>query len=96
MAAYHRARDQRGSPATVFGSVGPILLDADGGSTLDLRGLAAETANVRLAGGATATVSATSRVRGSASGGANLVVVGDAALDVQASGGVEVSRGVES
>ena len=85
-----------GARATVLGSVGSVVLDADGGSTVDLRGLAAGTADVRLAGGATATVSATSRVSGSASGGAHLVVLGNAALDVQASGGAEVSRGTES
>ena len=85
-----------GAHATVLGSVGSIVLDADGGSTVDLRGLIVGTADVRLAGGATATVSATSQVHGSASGGAHLLVLGGAALDVQASGGAEVSRDGES
>ncbi len=81
-----------GAHLTASGSASSVTLTADGGSIADLGDLAAATVSVKLAGGATATASATGQVSGTASGGAHLAVRGDPVLDVQSSGGAEVSR----
>jgi hypothetical protein len=63
-----------------------------GGSRASLENLTATTITLDLSGGATATVQASDRVSGSASGGSRVSVLGDAQLNVEISGGGEVTR----
>lgn len=85
-----------GSQVVIAGSAGAIALRADGGSAVDLGGLTAGTVELDIAGGTTATVKATDTVRGFASGGAHLAVLGDPVVDVRATGGAEVTRAPEA
>jgi hypothetical protein len=82
-----------GARATISGTVTEMTLAARGGATALLGGLTIETAMVDLDGGASAEMYVTGSVTGSASGGATLQVSGQASVQVDTSGGAEVSHG---
>ncbi len=81
-----------GSVLTISGNAGHVSLVADGGSVVDLGDLAARWLEVRLGGGANASVMASDRVTGSASGGAILSVAGGGSVEVNATGGASVAE----
>jgi hypothetical protein len=81
-----------GAGVTATGSATSVGLNMTGGSRASLENLMATTITLDLSGGATATVHASDRVSGSASGGSRTSVLGDAQLDVEVSGGAEVTR----
>jgi hypothetical protein len=81
-----------GARATVIGAAATVELKADGGAVAELGDLAAVRMTIDVAGGASATVSASEGITGAASGGSTLTVLGDAEVDVQTSGGAEVTR----
>jgi hypothetical protein len=82
-----------GARATISGTVTEITLAARGGATALLGGVTVEMARVDLDGGASAEMHVTGSVTGSASGGATLQVSGEASVQVDTSGGAEVSHG---
>lgn len=82
-----------GAQVTAAGSVGSVTLDADGGATASLDDLSVRVATVSMDGRATATLTASDEVAGTAAGGSRLTVLGDAVLSVEESGGSEVARG---
>jgi Putative auto-transporter adhesin, head GIN domain len=82
-----------GGSITATGTVGALSLTMTGGSHAILADLAAKTVSVELSGGSTAGLRASDDVSGSASGGSHATVAGDARLNVQTSGGAEVTRG---
>jgi len=82
-----------GAVLTATGSSGDVSIKGSGGSTAELKALAAKSVTVDLSGGTVAHISASDAVKGGVSGGAHVVVAGDAAVDVSASGGGEVSHG---
>jgi len=81
-----------GARATLIGAAGTVQVKADGGAVAELGDLAAAMITIDVSGGASATVNASEGITGSASGGSTLTVRGDAEVDVQTSGGSEVSR----
>jgi hypothetical protein len=81
-----------GARATISGTVTELTLGAKGGSSASLGELEIETATVDLDGGAGVEMTATGLVTGSASGGATLRVTGGASVNVDTSGGAEVSH----
>jgi hypothetical protein len=81
-----------GAGVTATGSATSVGLNMTGGSRASLENLMATTITLDLSGGATATVQASDRVTGSASGGSRASVLSDAQLDVEVSGGAEVTR----
>lgn len=80
-----------GTDFTADGSVGTVNLAMSGGAQANLGELASRIVNLELSGGATATVSASEQVSGSASGGARATVRGDARWSVTTSGGAQVT-----
>jgi hypothetical protein len=82
-----------GAVLTATGSSGDVSIKGSGGSTADLDALTAKSVTVDLSGGTVAHISASDAVKGGVSGGAHVAVAGDAAVDVSASGGGEVSHG---
>ena len=80
-----------GSVATVTGRTSSVTIAASGGSRADLTNLAAITATVDASGGSAAIIRATDTVTGSTSGGSRVTVLGGAKLNVQSSGGAEVT-----
>ena len=82
-----------GAELTATGSSDDVSIKGTGGSTAKLKELAAKSVTVDLTGGTVAEISASDAVKGGVSGGAHVVVAGDAAVDVSASGGGEVSHG---
>jgi len=82
-----------GAQVTVAGSVDTVALVADGGATVRLEDLSVRVATVSMEGGATATLTASDEVAGTAAGGSRLTVFGDAEVSVEVSGGSEVARG---
>jgi hypothetical protein len=81
-----------GAGVTATGTATSVALNMTGGSRASLENLTATTITLDLSGGATATVQASDRVSGSASGGSRASVLGDAQLNVEVSGGGEVTR----
>jgi hypothetical protein len=81
-----------GSGLTASGTARTVTAKASGGSRGTLSDLSATTVTVVMTGGSTAIVRASEEVRGSASGGSRVTVVGAAKLNVQASGGSDVRR----
>lgn len=81
-----------GAGVTATGTATSVALNMTGGSRASLENLTATTITLDLSGGATATVHASNRVSGSASGGSRASVLGDAQLNVEVSGGGEVTR----
>ena len=86
-------RIRGGAQVTAAGSVDSVELDAGGGATASLEDLSARVATVSMDGGATATLTASGEVSGTAAGGSRLTVLGDAVVSVEASGGSVVARG---
>ena len=82
-----------GGDLTVAGTAAMVSVEASGGSEAHLSDLAIGTLEVELAGGSSVTARVSDEVRGSASGGAHVTVIGDARLNVQTSGGAQVGRG---
>jgi hypothetical protein len=83
-----------GGDLTVAGTAATVSVEASGGSEAHLSDLAIGTLEVELSGGSTVLARVSDEVRGSASGGAHVTVIGDARLNVQTSGGAEVGRGL--
>jgi Putative auto-transporter adhesin, head GIN domain len=81
-----------GSVLGANGTAGTMSLATSGGSVAELKGLTAGTVAVDVSGGSRAEVSATDAVGGSASGGSHVSVFGDAATQVDASGGASVDH----
>jgi hypothetical protein len=81
-----------GAGLTATGMATSVALNMTGGSRASLENLTATTITLDLSGGTTATVQASDRVSGSASGGSRVSVLGDAQLNVEISGGGEVTR----
>jgi hypothetical protein len=76
------------------GSATALEVDASGGANVDLGGLEADRATVDLSGGANAVLRVTDTVDGNAANGANLLILGDPRqVDVETSGGANVSTG---
>jgi len=82
-----------GAGLTATGTTSIVALTMSGGSRATLDGLSAGTVTVDLSGGATATVQASDQVIGTASGGARISVLGDAQLNVETTGGSQVTHG---
>lgn len=82
-----------GGSITATGTVGALSLMMTGGSDAKLADLMAKTVGIELSGGSTAALRASDGVSGSASGGSHATVAGDARLNVQVSGGAEVTGG---
>jgi len=80
-----------GAGLAVAGRATEVTLDASGGAEADLAALTVQTMSVGLSGGATADLSVSELVTGTASGGAAATVAGGAALNVQTSGGARVT-----
>jgi len=81
-----------GAGLTATGTATSVALNMTGGSRASLENLTATTITLDLSGGTTATVQASDRVSGSASGGSRVSVLGDPQLNVEVSGGGEVTR----
>ena len=82
-----------GSAVTASGRVDALELSASGGSRANLENLSTRTATFEAEGGSVANVRVSDLATGSASGGSKVTVFGDATLDVETSGGAEVSHG---
>ena len=82
-----------GGSIAATGTVDVLSLTMTGGSDAMLADLAAKTVGIELSGGSTTALRASDEVSGSASGGSHATVAGDARLNVQSSGGAEVTRG---
>jgi hypothetical protein len=86
-------RIRGGAQVTAAGSVGSVALHADGGATASLEDLSVRSATVSMDGAATATLTASDEVTGTAAGGSRLTVIGDADVLVDVSGGSVATRG---
>jgi hypothetical protein len=86
-------RIRGGAQVTAAGSVGSVTLHADGAATASLEDLSVRVGTVSMDGGATATLTASDEVTGTAAGGSHLTVLGDAVVSVEESGGSDVARG---
>jgi hypothetical protein len=82
-----------GSRLTAIGEATDLALGVTGGSIASLDGLSTRTVKVEGSGGSRATVQASERVEGSASGGTSITVIGDAELSVVTTGASSVGRG---
>ena len=83
-----------GSDVEGDGVLESMILDASGGSDVDLSDLEVTSMIVNISGGSDATVNVTDDVEGTASGGADLTILGDPASQrVEVSGGSEVRNG---
>jgi hypothetical protein len=82
-----------GSRLTAAGEAKALTLEVSGGSTASLDHLSTQTIKVGASGGSTATIRASERVHGSASGGTTITVLGDAELGVDTTGASHVNRG---
>lgn len=82
-----------GSDVEGDGAFESMILDASGGSDVDLSDLEVTSMIVSVSGGSDATVNVIDQIEGSASGGADLTILGDPATQrVEVSGGSEVSN----
>jgi hypothetical protein len=81
-----------GSVLTATGTAGTMNLATSGGSVAELEGLTAGTVTVDVSGGSRTEIRATDAVSGSASGGSNVTVFGDADTQVDATGGASVDH----
>ena len=81
-----------GAGLAATGQATDVTLEASGGAQADLSRLDVKTMRVVLSEGATADVSVSDLLTGTASGGAAAKVAGAAILDVQTSGGASVTR----
>ncbi len=82
-----------GGELTVSGTADAASVHASGGGEAHLTDLAIRTLDVEPSGGAVVEAQVSDEVRRSASGGAQVTIGGDARLNVQTSGGADVSRG---
>ena len=82
-----------GSAVTATGSADTLELGASGGSRASLDGLTATTVTVGPVRRSTVTIRASGTVTGSALGGSHLTVLGESNVDVETSGGSQVTRG---
>jgi hypothetical protein len=80
-----------GAELTATGTVRELSLLASGGSRARLEGLGAESAEIEVSGGGDARLAATERVAGDASGGSTVQVTGGASIEVEATGGSDVT-----
>lgn len=80
-----------GAGLAATGRVTDVTLDASGGARADLATLTVETMSVTLSEGATAALSVSDQLTGTASGGAVAMVAGGAALNVETSDGASVT-----
>ena len=80
-----------GAGLAATGRATDVTLEASGGAQADLATLTVKTMSVKLSEGATAALSVSDQLTGTASGGAVAKVVGGAALNVQTSGGASVT-----
>lgn len=80
-----------GAGLTATGRSTEVVLDASGGATADLATLTVQTMTAALSEGATADLSVSDLLTGTASGGATATVAGGAALNLQTSGGARVT-----
>jgi hypothetical protein len=82
-----------GSDVDGSGTLDMLLIAASGGSDLDLSDLVAGSVSVNASGGSDVTVNVTEEVVGSASGGSDLIILGDpASQHIDVSGGADVNN----
>jgi hypothetical protein len=81
-----------GSRLTATGQATDMSLGLSGGSVANLQGLSTGTIALDASGGSNATLQASERVHGSASGGTRITVFGDADLSVETTGNSTVNR----
>ena len=81
-----------GSRLDATGKVTNLALGMSGGSAAGLQDLETRTIKVDASGGCNATVRASGEVRGSATGGSRITVIGEAALSVDTTGNSYVGR----
>jgi len=82
-----------GSRVTASGAIDELILDADGGATIDLSDLIVGAMHLAVSGGAGATVNVTDAIEGDVSGGATLSVRGDpSSSDLDVSGGARIEE----
>ena len=82
-----------GSALTATGTAATLDLTASGGSRANLKNLATKAITLELAGGSVADLFASDSVTGVASGGGHVTVFGGGTVNVQTSGGAQVSNG---
>ncbi len=74
-------------------SLAALALEASGGANVDLAALTVDSVDVDLSGGTNVTIRVGGSIEGSASGGANLTILGDPPqVDVETSGGASITR----
>ncbi len=82
-----------GSRATIQGQAGNLIIDASGGSQLDLSSFHVNNAKVNLSGGTQATVNLDGTLNADLSGGSRLFYTGNPTLgNINTSGGSTLSR----
>jgi hypothetical protein len=81
-----------GSRLDATGKATNLTLGMSGGSAAGLQDLETKTIEVDASGGCNATVRASGEVRGSATGGSRITVIGEAALSVDTTGNSYVGR----
>ena len=80
-----------GAGLVATGRATDVALEASEGARANLATLSVKTMSVNLSGGATAALSVSDQLTGTASGGAVANIAGGAALDVETSGGASVT-----
>ena len=82
-----------GSHVEVDGSAGDLMVDASGGSTLDLEAFPVHDADIKFSGGSSGTISLDGTLDADVSGGSRLWYVGNPTLgDIDTSGGATVQK----
>jgi hypothetical protein len=84
-----------GANLNASGAVDSYTLEASGGANADLSDLEAASVDVEVSGGANAEVFATDEIKGDASGGANLTVLGSpgtVAVDTSGGANIDIDR----
>jgi len=82
-----------GSHVEVDGSAGDLMVDASGGSTLDLEAFPVHDASITFSGGSSGTISLDGTLDADVSGGSRLWYVGNPTLgDIDTSGGATVQK----
>jgi hypothetical protein len=82
-----------GSHVEVDGSAGDLMVDASGGSTLDLEDFPVHDASITFSGGSSGTINLDGSLDADVSGGSRLWYVGNPTLgDIDTSGGATVQK----
>jgi hypothetical protein len=82
-----------GSHVDVEGSAGDLMVDASGGSTLDLSGFPVNDADITFSGGSSGTISLDGTLDADVSGGSRLWYIGSPTLgNIDTSGGATVQK----